>query len=234
MEPRRQRLSQRRKAAERSVIHPGHSEFRQDRAEVADLFCPQVAVGSFPPASRSDDAGPEDPDPVALAARSSQMPGSTQPAPAALGAGPTRSWWVKRFAVLGALAAAGVAASGWPVTVARAPAAVVTSESQTHVAVIPASDLGSSASLAGNDQPAPGATPIRDAGGSIPSPAAAMPNPHATPNANRTEKASSSKPNGSKVAPRPGHRRPSAENYLWSRAADLGEYDQRWKRFTRP
>ncbi|MGH3823503.1 MAG: hypothetical protein ACRDRA_11850 [Pseudonocardiaceae bacterium] len=248
MEPRRQRLSQRRKAAERSALVRSQSEVRQNRTESADLFRPQLAdaAAALPGASQSAGAGPEDLGGVSLAVSSSRVPCSTQPAPveftrpidakatSALDAIPARSRRVKRFALLGALTIVGVAASMSLITPHRTPITVVDTGAEAPVAVTPASDLGASTSLPGNDHPAPVAAPIKSTEGAIPAAPAAAPTPRVTRNANRTVTTNRSRPDAATMAPQPDRRASSAEAYVRSRAAELREYDQRWKRLNSP
>lgn len=242
MEPRRQRLSQRRRAAECSAIIRSQSEVRQDSTASADLFRPHpaAAIGASP----SDDAGSADPDAVSMAVGSLPVPCRTPLAPVglarpidatstiAIDSFPARSGRrVKRFAVLGALTVVGVATSMSLITPHRTPIAVVDTGGEAPVAVIPASDPGSSASQPGNDHPAPVIVPIGNAESDIPSAVAPAPKPRVTRNAVTQSRP---KHDGGTVTPQPDHRAASAETYLRSRAAELGANDQRWKRLTAP
>ena len=133
-------------------------------------------------------------------------------------------WW-KRFAILGALAVAGVAASVPLVTSHRAPVAVVDTGAAAPVAVIPASDLGRSTSLPNNDYSAPAAAPIKNAEGAVP-PAAAAPEPRATiHNDNRIT--SPLKQGVTTTTPQRDTRAAAAEAYARARADELKAHDQR-------
>lgn len=240
MEPRRQRLSQRRRAAEGAAIVGSQSEVRPDPAESANLFRPRPADAVF--ASPSAAAGPEA---VSPAVSSLPVPGSTQLAPIEL-THPTEapatitldaipgSRRVKRFTVLGALTVVGVAASLSLVTPGRTPITVVDAGAEAPVAVIPASDLNGSANLPTNHPPAPVAVAITNAEGATPAAPVAAPKPRVTHNTNQTVTTTRSAQDAAMAAPQPDPRAASAESYVRSRAAELREYDQRWKRLTAP
>lgn len=217
------------------------SEGRPDSTESANLSRPRPADAVV--ASPSAAAGPEA---VSPAVSSLPVPGSPQlapleptrpidaPATIPLDAVPTRSRRVKRFAVLGALTVVGVAASLSLVTPGRAPITVVDAGAEAPVAVIPASDLNGSAGLPSNDHPAPVPVAITNAEGATPAAPVAAPKPRVTHNTNQTVTTSRSARDAAMAAPQPDPRAASAESYVRSRAAELREYDQRWKRLTAP
>jgi hypothetical protein len=236
METRRQRLSQRREAAERSATLGSQAEVRQDRTELADLFSPQVAdaVAPSPRTSQSAGAGSEGFDAMSTAGDSSQVASTTQLTPVELtrpiDAVHARSR-VKRVAVLGALAAvitAG-AAYGSLASAHRAPITVVDTGATAPVAVVPASDLGANTSPPGNDHPAP----INNTEGAAPTAAAAPPQPRAvTKNDNRT--VITNRPKHRAVTPRSDRQAALAEAHARIRAAEHRAHNQRWERYTSP
>lgn len=216
------------------------SELRSDSTESGNLFRPRPADAVA--ASPSAAAGPEA---VTPAASSIPVPGSTQldpvelthpteaPATITLDAIPG-SRRVKRFAALGALSVVGVAASLSLVTPGRVPITVVDAGADAPVAVIPASDLNGSVDLPGNDHPAPVPVAITNAEGAAPAAPVAAPKPRVTHNTNQTVTTTRSARDATMTAPQPDPRAASAESYVRSRAAELREYDQHWKRLTAP
>lgn len=240
MEPRRERLSQRRKAAESSAILRSQSEARQDTAGSADLFRPQPAdtTVASPQAPGSAGADPAaDFDAPSLASDSSRVAAITQLTPAGLtrpiGTIPAilaGSRLVKRFAVLGALAVTitGAAATAQLAASHGAPTPVMDAEATAPVAVIPASGPGTSASISHEDHRAPVATPIRNAEGTVPPAPVTAPEPPASRVIDRAVTISQPKKVPATVAPQSDRRAAAlAEAYARARAAELSARE-RW------
>lgn len=210
MEPGRQRLSQRRKAAESSARVSSLAEVGPDRIEFADVFRPRPvdpAEGSPPAGSGAENL------------RTTST----------LDLIPVRSRQVKWFAAVGALAVfiTGGAASVPLLTPRGAPVHVVDTGATAPVAAIPSSELGDRASMPDS---VPGGAPTRKSEGAVP----AAPKPRTTQKVKTTVTPSRPSQDAATVAAQPDKRATAAEAYLRSRAAELGAHDPRWKHLTSP
>ena len=226
MEPGRQRLSQRRRAAALALGSPA-DRLRTERSDLVQNQ-PEAWPGrnEFEDLSRSGVADTA----VALP----QSPSSAHPigtkATTVPDAVPARPRRIKQFGVTGILALIITAgAASVPVVVAHpAPNA----EGTAPTVVIPASDLGSGASQSTGDHTGRVVAQNTSADSVAPAAVAATPEPRATRNDNRTT--GQLKRGSARVTPPPDTRATSAEAFLWSQADALGARDQRWKYLSPP